>query len=193
MTNLGQMGPKYLPLATFAYNMFNTPNLGNCSPYELVFGRKPNLLLNPETMPDINVSGTFKDYYLLLNKRLQYLHKLLLDFKSKRLAMINKDTTFFQYRSGDLVYIISPFTSQLCITSRKVMIKYVGPAVIYKIIDLHSYLLMTLDGKILRGSFWTWKIKTSKYKNKSRKCPESGTIKTCHKCWTWHVKGYYFI
>ena len=68
LTNLGQMWPKYLPLATFAYNMFNTPNLGNYSPYELVFGRKPKLLLNLETMPDIKVSGTFKDYYELLNK-----------------------------------------------------------------------------------------------------------------------------
>ena len=27
LTNLGQMGPKYLSLATFAYNTFNTPNL----------------------------------------------------------------------------------------------------------------------------------------------------------------------
>ena len=27
-TNLGQMWPKYLPLAMFAYNMFKTPNLG---------------------------------------------------------------------------------------------------------------------------------------------------------------------
>ena len=32
-SNLGQMWLKYLPLAMFAYNMFNTPNLGNCGPY----------------------------------------------------------------------------------------------------------------------------------------------------------------
>ena len=32
-------------------------------------------------------------------------------------------------------------------------IKYVGPVVIYKIIDPHNYLLMTLDGRILRGLF----------------------------------------
>ena len=38
------MWPKYLPLATLAYNTFNTPNLANYSPYELVFGRKPKLL-----------------------------------------------------------------------------------------------------------------------------------------------------
>ena len=31
--------------------------------------------------------------------------------------------------------------------------KYVGPVVIYKIIDPHNYLLMTLDGVMLRGTF----------------------------------------
>ena len=67
--------------------------------------------------------------------------------------MINKGKMFFQYNSGDLVYIISPLTSQLQTLSRKVMIKYVGPVVIYKIIDLHNYLLMTLDRKILQGLF----------------------------------------
>ena len=67
--------------------------------------------------------------------------------------MINKDRTFFQCNSGDLVYMISLLTSQLHTASRKVMIKYIGPLVIYKIIDLHNYLLMSLDGKILRGLF----------------------------------------
>ena len=62
--------------------------------------------------------------------------------------MINKDKAFFQYNSGYLVYIISLLTSQLHTASRKVIIKYVGPIVIYKIIDPHNYLLMMLDGKI---------------------------------------------
>ena len=75
---------------------------------------------------------------------------VLQQFKSKHLAMINKDHKEFQYNSGDLVYIISPL-SQLRTTSRKVTIKYVGPLVIYKIVDPHNYLLMKLDGKILRG------------------------------------------
>ena len=81
LMDLGQMWPKYLPLATLAYNTFNTPNLANSRPYELVFGRKPKLLLVFETNPDIKVLGTFKEYYTLLNKRLQYLHKLLQDFR----------------------------------------------------------------------------------------------------------------
>ena len=35
LTSLGQIWTKYLSLAAFAYNTFNTPNLGNYSPYEL--------------------------------------------------------------------------------------------------------------------------------------------------------------
>ena len=101
LTNLGQMWPKYLSLATFAYNTFNTPNLGNYSPYKLTFGRKPKALMNLESNPDIKVSKTFKEYYELLNKRIQYLQDILFNFKSKRLAMINKDRGFFQYKSGD--------------------------------------------------------------------------------------------
>ena len=104
-------------------------------------------------MPDSKVSGTFKDYHTLLNKRLKYLHDLLQDFKSKRIAMINKDRAIFQYNSGALVYIISPLPNQLHTTLRKIMLKYVGPIVIYKIVDPNNYLLMTLDGKILQGLF----------------------------------------
>ena len=67
--------------------------------------------------------------------------------------MIIKDRAFFQYKGRNLVYIISPFTSQLHTASHKVTTKYVGPVVIYKIIDPHNYLLMTLDGRLLRGLF----------------------------------------
>ena len=113
LTSLEQMWKKYMSLATFAYTTFNTPNLGNYSPYELTFSRKPELLLNVESNPDIKVSRSFNEYYELLNKRIKYLHNIVINFKSKRLAMINKDRENFQYKGGDLVYIISPLTSQL--------------------------------------------------------------------------------
>ena len=108
LTNLGQMWPKYLSLAIFAYNMFNTPNLGNYSPNRLTFVRKPKMLIDLESNLDIKVSRSFKEYYELLNKRIKYLQDILFNFKSKRLAIINKDRGFFQYKGGDLVYIISP-------------------------------------------------------------------------------------
>ena len=106
-----------------------------------------------ETDPDIKVMGTFKEYYTLLRKRLQYLHKVLQDTRIKRLALMKKDRDHFEYNSGDLVHIISPLTSQLMTASRKIKIKYVSPLEIYKIVDPHNYLLITLDGKLLRGLF----------------------------------------
>ena len=92
-------------------------------------------MINLDSNPDIKVSGTFREYYEFLNKRIKYLQNVLFNFKSKRLAMINKDRAFSQYKSRDLVCIISPLTSQLHTASRKVTIKYVGPVVIYKIRD----------------------------------------------------------
>ena len=153
LTSLGQMWTKYLSLATFAYNTFNSPNLGNYSPYKLTFGRKPKLLLNVDSNPDIKVSRNFREYYELLNKTIKYLQDILFNFKLWRLAMINKDRENFQYKGRDLVYIILPLISQLRTNSRKIAIKYVGSVVVYKIVDPHNYLLMTLDGKILKGIF----------------------------------------
>ena len=67
--------------------------------------------------------------------------------------MINKNRQNFQYKGGDLVYIISLLTSQLRTNSWKIPVKYVGPVLMYKIVDPHNYLLMTLDGIILKGIF----------------------------------------
>ena len=77
----------------------------------------------------------------------------------QRLIMINKDRENFQCRGGDLVYINSPLTSQLRTNSWKIAVKYVGPVVVYKIIDPHNYLLMTLDGIILKGIFGHERLK----------------------------------
>ena len=150
-----------MSLATFAYNTFSSPNIGNYSPYELTFGRKPKLLLNVHSNPDIKVSRNFKEYYELLNKRIKYLQDISFNFKSWRLAMINKDRENFQYKGGDLVYIILPMTNQLRTNSWKIAIKYVGPVVVYKIVDPHNYLLMMLDGKILKGIFEHERLKPS--------------------------------
>ena len=153
LTGQGQTWHKLLSLVTFAYNIFNSPNFCNHSPYELVFGRKPKILLDLETDLDIRVSGTYKDYYTLLNKRLHYLQNQLQNFKMKCLVLITRDREYFQYNSRDLVHLISPLTTQLRTASGKVAINYVGPLVIYKTVDPHNYLLMTIDGKLLQCLF----------------------------------------
>ena len=61
----------YLPFATLAHNTYNSPNLSNYSPYELVFGRKPKMLLELETDPDIKVAVTYKEYHKRLEQWLK--------------------------------------------------------------------------------------------------------------------------
>ena len=66
LTEKGQMWLKYLLLATLAHNTFNSPNLANYSPYKLIFSRKPKILIDIETDPDIKASANFTEYYKLL-------------------------------------------------------------------------------------------------------------------------------
>ena len=61
----------------FAICNFSTQHIGNYSPYELVFGRKPKLLLDLEMDPDIKVSVSYKEYYKRLEQRLKYFQKVL--------------------------------------------------------------------------------------------------------------------
>ena len=82
LTKSGEMWPYYLLFAALAHNTYNSPNLSNYSPYELVFGRKLKLLLDLETDLDIKVSATYKECYEWLEKRLKYLQKVLLDYKT---------------------------------------------------------------------------------------------------------------
>ena len=60
LTKLGQRWPNII--SYFCLHMFNTPNVGNYGPYELMFGREPRSLLHLESTPYIKVSGNFKEY-----------------------------------------------------------------------------------------------------------------------------------
>ena len=55
--------------------------------------------------------------------------------------------------------MISPLTSQLRISSRKFGVNYVGLFVVYKIVDPHNYLLMTIEGQLMRRLFENKRLK----------------------------------
>ena len=86
----GDMWPEYLPFATLAYNTFNSPNLHNYSPYELVFGRKPKSLLNVETNPDIKVSATYKEYYDRVREKNNVFAKDIVKFQNETIGIIEQ-------------------------------------------------------------------------------------------------------
>ena len=86
LTEQGQIWHKYLPLATLAYNTFNSPNLGYYSPYKLVFGKKLKLLLDVETNSDIKISGMYREYYMLLDKRSSVFAQIIARFEDGKIS-----------------------------------------------------------------------------------------------------------
>ena len=46
-------------------------------------------------------------------------------------------------------------------SSRKFGVNYVGLLVIYKIVDPHNYLLMTIEGQLIRGLFEHERLKSA--------------------------------
>ena len=68
------------------YNTYNTPNLDNLSPFEVVFGRKPILVPKLENTPHIPVAGTFVKAKQVLEQKLKYLREKLQKFREETIG-----------------------------------------------------------------------------------------------------------
>ena len=86
LTGQGQKWHKYLPLATFAHNTFNSPNLGNHSPYKLIFGRKPKLLLDLEMDPDVRVLGMHREIFTAIEERTRVFTQALTGISNEEIS-----------------------------------------------------------------------------------------------------------
>ena len=100
LTGLGKDWHIYAKPCMLTYNSYATPNLDGFCPFELVFGRKPRIVPILEVTPPVPVTGTFKDAYDLLNKRLKYFRQMLIKFRDRRFEIINRDREFHGYTSG---------------------------------------------------------------------------------------------
>ena len=129
---LGRDWHIYAKPCMLTYNSYATPNLDGFCPFELVFGRKPRIVPILEVTPPVPVTGTFKDAYDLLNKRLKYFRQMLIKFRDRRFEIMNRDREFHGYTSGQLVYLFCPSNSTLTTNRRKFICQFVGPLAIWK-------------------------------------------------------------
>ena len=146
LSGLGDDWHLYTRPVMLTYNMYNTPNLDNLSPFELALGRKPILVPKLENVPHIPVTGTFAKAKQVLEKKLEYLRERLQKFRDNRLALQNKDKEFHGYTVGQIVYMYHPRGSLLQTASKKIKCEFVGPLAIYKCVSPNQFLLMSLDG-----------------------------------------------
>ena len=146
LSGAGAEWDQYLSFAMLSYNMYTSPNLDLHSPYQLVFGKPPKLIRELEVVPEVPITGTFKDYYEKLRKSLRYLQDRMVKFRDRRQELWNKDRTRHLYSAGQIVYLHLPSGALLQTGSRKIRCQFVGPLVIYRAVSPTQFLLMSLDG-----------------------------------------------
>ena len=146
LTGLGDNWPLYCKPAMLVYNSYATPNLDNLSPFEVAIGRKAVLAPRFEHKLRIPITGTHAEAHVKLQERLTYFRKRLVEFRSNRISLMNKDRQHYGFTVGQIVYMYNPSGSQLQTGSRKIQCHFVGPLAIYKCISPNQFLLMSLDG-----------------------------------------------
>ena len=95
------------------YNSYASPNLADFSPFELVFGRKANICPEFEFKPQVPITGTHKQAFEILQKKLRYFRQALQKFRDNRQSILNRDKTYHGYTAGQIVYLYS-LVRQLC-------------------------------------------------------------------------------
>ena len=88
-----------------SYNSYATPSLDNLSPFEIAIGRKATLAPKFECEPRVPIIGTHAGAKEKLQERLSYFRKRLGDFRSNRMAVMNKDRQPHGFAVGQIVYV----------------------------------------------------------------------------------------
>ena len=146
LTGLGDNWPLYCKPAMLSYNSYATPNLDNLSPFEIAIGRKAILAPKFECKSRIPIIGTHAEAKEKLQEKLSYFRKRLEDFRSNRMAIMNKDRKPHGFTVGQIVFMYNPSGGKLQTGSRKIQCHFVGPLAIYKCISPNQFLLISLDG-----------------------------------------------
>ena len=121
LTGLGLDWNIYCKPAMLVYNSYASPNLADFSPFELVFGRKANICPEFEFKPQVPITGTHKQAYEILQKKLRYFRQALQKFRDNRQNLLNRDKTYHGYTAGQIVYLYFPGkTAMLHTGSRKI-------------------------------------------------------------------------
>ena len=159
--NLNQFGNdwvRFVPTVCYAYNSFSSSHLGDHSPFELVFGRKPADLTKVTFDPISGLAHSYQEYVTLLKQRFDHLSRSMLELqKSKQISqnvkVSNQLSKSPMYTLGQLVYLYKPTSSAVQSNSRKINAEWCGPLVIHQVLDRTHYLLSTLNGEVLHDVF----------------------------------------
>ena len=125
-----------------------------CSPYELVFLKKPPDILNLYFEPLETIAKGYRDYCLNMRTKLDNLSSFITELKTfqQQRQALEKDTQAKKpevFKKVQLVYLFAPSAVSLQTNTKKYHRDFFGPLVINRVLDKMHYILSDLQGPIL--------------------------------------------
>ena len=146
----GTAWPLFAAVSAYAMNTFASKALQGLSPFELVFSRPPRDLTNFKLEPIEKIPVKYQVYMRLLNARAKFVRDLDQKWKTQQAlntSMINEMYEDVErFYENELVYLLSPHSSNLQTDTLKFNQDFVGPLAIDTVLDDTHYLLKDADG-----------------------------------------------
>ena len=143
--------PKYIDGVLYALRTTVVDSIGY-SPFELMFGREPKLLL--EVGPDVlktHPSKSVRKYLAELRTQISYLRDAAIETEEKQKQKMKEDydnrSKPYKYQEGDRVWIRSPQTTPG--STRKFRDKFVGPYILGEQTSENTFKVRREDTNIL--------------------------------------------
>ena len=169
----GDLWDLYLNAAVGCHNYTATPTLGGYSPYYIRYLQHPPALDKIEVPPISHSRPSVAQYVELLQKRQKFIKegitKLREIAQEKQRVVSSQNANIKGFEVGDIVYIASPTHSELVTKSKKICLKWVGPYIIYNMLNPTNTILQAIDGTIISTVVSTHRLKHATISTKDGK------------------------
>ena len=169
----GDLWDLYLNAAVYCHNNTATPSLGGYSPYYIRFLQHPPSLDRIDIPPLSHSRPSVVQYVDLLRKRQKFIKEGITRLREvaqeKQRIVTSKNANIKGYEIGDIVYLASPTHSELVTSSKKICLKWVGPYIIYNMLNDTNTILQALDGTIISTVVSTHRLKHATIRTKEGK------------------------
>ena len=166
----GDLWDLYLNAAVSCHNTTATPSLSNYSPYYIRYLQHPPSMDQLEIPPISHARPNVEQYVELLRKRQQFIKENMIKLREtdqeKQRVITSQKANIKEFEVGDIVYLSSPTHSELVTTSKKICLKWVGPYIIYNMLNSTNVILQTLDCNIISTVVSTHRLKHASIKTK---------------------------
>ena len=169
----GDLWDLYLNAAVSCHNKTATPSLAGYSPYYIRYLQHPPNMDKLDIPPISHARPNVEQYVELLRKRQQFIKESMVKLREtdqeKQRIITSQKANIKEFEVGDIVYLSSPTHSELVTSSKKICLKWVGPYIIYNMLNSTNVILQTLDCNIISTVVSTHRLKHASIKTKDGK------------------------